>query len=106
MPRDDPDHEVVILEIEYPDDPERESYINVENENVLNAVFQIFKEKYKDEFADKDVLTRSPNSSMIFREKLRNEFEFADWSFAIRLSNQTLHGVIIYEDKSSRVFCG
>ena len=56
LPRDDPDQEVVILEIEYPDDPERESYVNVEDENVLNAVFQIFKEKYEDEIADKDVV--------------------------------------------------
>ena len=55
LPRDDPDHEAVILEIEYPDDPERESYVNVEDEDVLNAVFQIFREKYKDD-ADKDVL--------------------------------------------------
>ena len=56
LPRDDPDQEVVILEIEYPDDPERESYVNVEDENVLNAVFQIFKEKYEGEIADKDVV--------------------------------------------------
>lgn len=56
LPRDDPEQEVVILEVEYPDDPERESYVSVENENILNAVFQIFKDKYKDEPADKDLV--------------------------------------------------
>lgn len=43
--------EVVILKIEDNDeDSEEESYVSVEDEDVLNQVFQIFKEKYKDEF--------------------------------------------------------
>ncbi len=43
--------EVVILKIEDTDeDAEEESYVSVEDEEVLNKVFEIFKEKYKDEF--------------------------------------------------------
>ena len=71
LPRDDPDQEVVILEIEYPDDPERESYVNVEDENVLNAVFQIFKEKYKDEIADKDVVGEFSKLFNDFQEEVQ-----------------------------------
>ena len=39
--------EIVILEIE-PVDEENENYISVEDEDLLNAVFDIFKEKHKD----------------------------------------------------------
>lgn len=43
--------EVVILKLEdTDDDSEEESYIGVEDEEILNKVFDIFKEKYKDEF--------------------------------------------------------
>lgn len=43
--------EVVILKLEDTDDEsEEESYIGVEDEEILNKVFSIFKEKYKDEF--------------------------------------------------------
>ena len=43
--------EVVILKLEDTDeDAEEESYVGVENEEILNKVFAIFKEKYKDEF--------------------------------------------------------
>lgn len=42
--------EVVILQIEDTDeDSEEESYIGVEDEEVLSKVFEIFKEKFKDE---------------------------------------------------------
>lgn len=51
LPLDDTDGEVVILKIESTDDPEMESYCSVEDEYVLNKVFGIFKEKFKDEFA-------------------------------------------------------
>ena len=48
MPADDEaDDEVVILEV-VPVDEENENYMGVEDEAVLNAVFAIFKEKYKD----------------------------------------------------------
>ena len=43
--------EVVILKLEDTDeDSEEESYVSVEDEEILNKVFEIFKEKYKDEF--------------------------------------------------------
>ena len=43
--------EVVILKLEdTDDDSEGESYVGVEDEEILNKVFAIFKEKYKDEF--------------------------------------------------------
>ena len=42
--------EVVILQVEDTDSEEEESYISVENEEILNKVFEIFKEKFKDDF--------------------------------------------------------
>ena len=43
--------EVVILKLEDTDEEsEEESYVGVEDEEILNKVFSIFKEKYKDEF--------------------------------------------------------
>ncbi len=43
--------EVVILKLEdTEDDSEEESYVGIEDEEILNKVFEIFKEKYKDEF--------------------------------------------------------
>ena len=45
------DGEVVILKLEdTDDDSEEESYVGVEDEEILNRVFSIFKEKFKDEF--------------------------------------------------------
>ena len=49
MPVEDFDDDVVILKIE-PLNEEEDSYVGVEDERVLNAVFAIFKEKYKDVF--------------------------------------------------------
>lgn len=46
-PADEDACEIVILEIE-PVDEENENYIAVESEDILNAVYAIFKEKYKD----------------------------------------------------------
>ena len=43
--------EVVILKVEdTDDDTEEESYVSVEDEDVLNKVFEIFKERFKDDF--------------------------------------------------------
>lgn len=42
--------EVVILKIEDSEDSEEESYVSVDDEEVLNKVFEIFKDKFKDEF--------------------------------------------------------
>jgi uncharacterized protein YrzB (UPF0473 family) len=47
MPMDEESTEIVILEIE-PVDEENENYLAVEDEAVLNAVYGVFKEKYKD----------------------------------------------------------
>ena len=45
--------EIVILEVQ-PVDEENENYVAVESEDTLDAVYQIFKERYKDilNFAD------------------------------------------------------
>ena len=48
MPADEEANEIVILEVESVDE-ENENYLAVEDEAVLDAVFGIFKEKYKDE---------------------------------------------------------
>ena len=42
--------EVVILKVEDTDSEEEESYVSVDDEEVLNKVFDMFKEKFKDEF--------------------------------------------------------
>ena len=43
--------EVVILKVEDTDeDSEEESYVSVEYEEILNKVFEIFKERFKDDF--------------------------------------------------------
>lgn len=43
--------EVVILKLEATDeDAEEEIYVGVEDEDTLEAVFNIFKDKFKDEF--------------------------------------------------------
>jgi len=47
MPADEEATEIVILEVE-PVDDETENYLSVDDEDVLNAVYAIFKEKYKD----------------------------------------------------------
>ena len=47
MPVESVETEIVILEIE-PVDEENENYLAVEDEKLLNAVYEIFKEKYKD----------------------------------------------------------
>ena len=44
--------EVVILKLEENDDEDsdEESYVSVEDEDTLNKVFEIFKDKFKDDF--------------------------------------------------------
>ena len=53
MPVDEASNEIVILEIQ-PVDEENENYVAVEEEAILDAVYGIFKERYKDvlDFAD------------------------------------------------------
>ena len=52
LPNDEEDDagEVVILKLEDTDSEEEESYVSVDDEEVLQNVFDIFKEKFKDEF--------------------------------------------------------
>ena len=47
IPAEEDAEELVILEVE-PVDEENENYLAVEDEAVLNAVYEIFKERYKD----------------------------------------------------------
>lgn len=46
--------EVVILRLEETDSETEESYVSVDDDEILNKVFQIFKEKFKDEFNFED----------------------------------------------------
>lgn len=48
---EDEEGEVVILKVEDTDEEsDEESYVSVEDETILNRVFEIFKEKFKDDF--------------------------------------------------------
>ena len=47
IPNEEDADELVILEVE-PVDEENENYLAVEDEAVLNAVYAIFKDRYKD----------------------------------------------------------
>ena len=53
LPTEEDNDEIVILQIE-PVDEENENYLAVEDEQILTAVYEIFKERYKDvlTFAD------------------------------------------------------
>lgn len=44
------DNEVVILKLESTESEDEESYVSIDDENTLTAIFEIFKEKFKDEF--------------------------------------------------------
>ena len=47
LPADENDNEVLILEVE-PVDEENENYVSVKDEAVLDAVYAIFKDRFKD----------------------------------------------------------
>ena len=47
IPNEEDAEEIVILEVE-PVDEETENYIAVDSEETLNAVYAIFKERFKD----------------------------------------------------------
>jgi uncharacterized protein YrzB (UPF0473 family) len=53
IPAEEESAQIVILAVE-PVDEENENYLAVEDESILNAVYDIFKERYKDvlTFAD------------------------------------------------------
>ena len=53
IPAEEDANELVILEVE-PVDEENENYIAVEDEATLQAVYEIFKERYKDQINFED----------------------------------------------------
>ena len=53
IPAEEDANEIVILEVQ-PVDEENENYIAIEDEAVLNAVYAIFKERYKDTLTFED----------------------------------------------------
>ena len=53
LPCEDEDNEVVILKVEE-GDTEEENYVSVDDENKLMTIFEIFKERFKDEFTFAD----------------------------------------------------
>lgn len=48
LPTDEDADQVVILKVE--EDDEFESYVSIEDDSVLQTVFEIFKNRFKDEF--------------------------------------------------------
>lgn len=52
LPDEDSDDadEVVILKLEESENDDEEAYVSVDDEAVLQAVFEIFREKFKDTF--------------------------------------------------------
>ena len=53
LPADDEQAQVVILEIE-PVSDELENYLAVQDQRILDAVYEVFKEDYKDIFTFQD----------------------------------------------------
>lgn len=49
LPADDEDGQIIILEIE-PVDEETENYMAVQDQRILDAVYEVFKEHYRDIF--------------------------------------------------------
>ena len=41
---------MVILKVEDTENEDEESYVSVDDEETLNKVFEIFKQKFKDDF--------------------------------------------------------
>ena len=49
LPAEEETDEVIILEVHTLDD-ENEEYVSVDDVDTLNTVFEVFKERFKDEF--------------------------------------------------------
>ena len=47
LPLEEEDNSIMILEVE-PVDEENENYLSIDDEDLLNTVYGLFKEKYKD----------------------------------------------------------
>ena len=52
FPIDEQDNELVVLEVEDGENENEEIFTDVMDEDILNAVYDIFMEKHKDEFED------------------------------------------------------
>ncbi len=50
IPFDDNDDEVVILEILPGEDPEMDEFVSVDDDELLNSVFEAFKAQYEGEY--------------------------------------------------------
>lgn len=50
LPKEKDADEVVILRLEESDNSDEESYASVDDENTLDIIFAIFKEKFKNDF--------------------------------------------------------
>lgn len=53
-PADDETADIIILKVLDTGDEEEETYVGVDDEDVLNAVYGIFKERFKDVFDFED----------------------------------------------------
>ena len=53
MPAEEDANEIVILQVE-PVDEENENYLAVNDEKILNAVYEIFKNRWKNELTFED----------------------------------------------------
>ena len=54
FPVEDDDMEIVILQVEEIEGNDEEAYVAVEDEAILDSVYGIFKERFKDEFEFED----------------------------------------------------
>ena len=52
LEEEEPD-ELLILQVEEGENPDEEVYAGIEEEGVLEAVFELFKQRHKDEFTFK-----------------------------------------------------
>lgn len=50
LPKDDDAEEAIILKVDETDSEDEEAYTSVDDEETLQIVFNIFKEKFRDEF--------------------------------------------------------
>lgn len=50
LPKEKDADEVVILRLEESDNSDEESYVSVDDDDILNIIFAIFKEKFKNDF--------------------------------------------------------
>lgn len=48
------ENEVVILKVEEVEDSDEVSFVSIDDENTLNAVFEIFKTKFEEEYSFED----------------------------------------------------